>query len=371
MFDRLPEYPWLQLKPYLAKAAEHAQGAIDLSVGSPVDPTPQVIQDALVNSSNAPGYPSTAGSLEFREAVVDWFARRRNVSGLSADSVMPTIGSKELISWLPLMLGLGAGDVVVQPEAAYTAYAVGAALAGAECISEDDPEKWPANAKLIWLNSPGNPDGRVLDAEFMAKAVKRARELGALLASDECYAELGWSGRWETEVIPSILDPRVIGNDLSGVLCVYSLSKQSNLAGYRAAFAVGAPELIKSLVNLRMHSGMITPLPVQKAMIAALGDNTHVQHEKELYRARRNVLLEAVRAYGFEVEHSEAGLYLWATLGKPCFDTVAEMAELGIVVVPGSFYGDSTSKYVRFSITATDDKIAEAAKRLHAASNLK
>ena len=371
MFDRLPDYPWLSLTPYSAKAAEHAGGAVDLSIGSPVDPTPQIIQDALNHASNAPGYPTTAGSLEFRQAVVDWFERRRGVAGLAPDNVMPTIGSKELISWLPLLLGLGPGDVVVQPEAAYTAYAVGAALCGAECISEDNPDNWPANTKLVWLNSPGNPDGRVLDVDQLKRALERTRELGALLASDECYAELGWDGKWQSEIIPSILDPRVIEGDLDGVLCVYSLSKQSNLAGYRAAFAVGSVEIIKGLVNLRMHAGMISPWPVQVAMVAALNNDEHVAQEKELYRGRRTVLLNAVRAYGFEVEHSEAGLYLWATLGEDCWKTVSRMAEIGIVVVPGTFYGEQNDKYVRFSITATDAKIDEAAKRLLEAANLK
>lgn len=371
MFDRLPEYPWLQLKPYSAKAAQHPAGAIDLSIGSPVDPTPKVIQEALVEASNAPGYPTTAGSIEFRQIVADWFARRRGVSGLKPENIMPTIGSKELISWLPLLLGLGPGDVVVQPEAAYTAYAVGAALCGAECISEDDPAKWPANTKLVWLNSPGNPDGRVLDVDELKVALARTRELGALLASDECYAELGWDGKWETELIPSILDPRVIEGNLDGVLCVYSLSKQSNLAGYRAAFAAGAEDLIKGLVNLRMHAGMMSPWPVQQAMVAALSNDEHVAHEKELYRSRRSTLLSAVRAYGFKVEHSEAGLYLWATLDEDCWQTVSRMAEIGIVVVPGTFYGEQNDRYVRFSVTATDAKIAEAAKRLHEAANLK
>lgn len=371
MFDRLPDYPWLQLKPYSAKAAEYPQGAVDLSIGSPVDATPEVIQKALIDASNAPGYPTTAGSLEFREAVVNWFERRRGVTGLTEKNVMPTIGSKELISWLPLLLGLGPGDVVVQPEAAYTAYAVGAALCGAECISEDDPAKWPANTKLVWINSPGNPDGRVLDVDELRAALRRARELGALLASDECYAELGWDGKWESEIIPSILDPRVIEGNLSGVLCVYSLSKQSNLAGYRAAFAVGEESLVKAIVNLRMHAGMMSPWPVQKAMVAALNDDEHVAKEKELYRHRRATLLEAMRAYGFEVEHSEAGLYLWATLGEDCWKTVSRMAEIGIVVVPGTFYGEQNDKFVRFSVTATDAKIAEASKRLHQAANLK
>jgi succinyldiaminopimelate transaminase len=277
---------------------------------------------------------------------------------------MPTIGSKELISWLPTFLGLGPGDVVVQPKVAYTAYAVGAALSGATLVSEDNPDNWPENTKLIWINSPGNPDGKVLDVAGFAKAVARARELGALLASDECYAELGWSDPWDKETIPSVLDPRVCGDSHDGILCVYSLSKQSNMAGYRAAFAVGAKELIRDLVNLRMHTGMIMPLPTQQAVIAALADSTHVAAEKEIYSKRRATLLAAVTSYGFEVTDSEAGLYLWATLGQDCWGTVDQMAALGIVVVPGSFYGEHATKHVRFSLTATDGDISQAALRL-------
>ena len=362
MFDRLPEYPWQKLKPYQAIAEKHANGMVDLSVGSPVDPTPKIIQDAIRDSTNAPGYPSTGGSLEFRTAVAEWFGRRRGVE-LTADQVMPTIGSKEFISFLPLMLGLGKGDVVVQPSVAYTAYVVGAALCGAEIISEDDPAKWPENTKLIWINSPGNPDGRVLDVAEMKAAVVRARELGAVLASDECYAELGW-GQWADTRIPSVLDPRVCEGSYENLLAIYSLSKQSNLAGYRAAFAAGPEALIKGLVNIRMHSGLIMPAPVQKAVIAALGDEEHVSVEREIYRNRREVLLEAVKAYGFEIAESQAGLYLWATLGEDCWVTVKRMADLGILVVPGEFYEAGGSKYVRFSITATDEKISEGAARL-------
>ena len=313
MFTGLPDYPWKSLKPYSEKAAQHQDGAIDLSVGSPIDPTPDSVQLALKKFSNSPGYPSTAGTAEFRKAVVEWFARRRQVPGLDPDQVMPSIGSKELISWLPTFLGIGPGDVVVQPKVAYTAYAVGAALSRATLVSEDDPEKWPTNTKLIWINSPGNPDGKVLDVAGFGKAVARARELGALLASDECYAELGWSAPWDKEVIPSVLDPRVCGDSHDGILCLYSLSKQSNMAGYRAAFAVGSKDLIRDLVNLRMHTGMIMPFPTQQAVIAALGDSTHVATEKAIYSKRRETLLAAVTAYGFEVTDSEAGLYLWAT----------------------------------------------------------
>ena len=362
MFDRLPEYPWQKLKPFQAIAEKHANGMVDLSVGSPVDPTPKIIQDAIRDSTNAPGYPSTGGSLEFRTAVAEWFGRRRGVE-LTADQVMPTIGSKEFISFLPLMLGLGKGDVVVQPSVAYTAYVVGAALCGAEIVSEDDPAKWPENTKLIWINSPGNPDGRVLDVAEMKAAVLRARELGAVLASDECYAELGW-GQWAETRIPSVLDPRVCEGSYENLLAIYSLSKQSNLAGYRAAFAAGPEALIKGLVNIRMHSGLIMPAPVQKAVIAALGDEEHVAAERAIYQKRREVLIDAVKAYGFEIAESQAGLYLWATLGEDCWVTVKRMADLGILVVPGEFYEAGGSKYVRFSITATDEKISEGAARL-------
>ncbi|MEY4276409.1 MAG: hypothetical protein RIS26_872 [Actinomycetota bacterium] len=368
MFSGLPEYPWEKLKPYSAKAALHSGGAVDLSVGSPVDPTPEVVQKAIAQVSNAPGYPSTAGSQEFRETVAAWFERRRGVSGVTPDMVMPTIGSKELISFLPLFLGIGKGDVIIQPTVAYTAYVVGAALVGAEIISEDDPAKWPSNTKLVWLNSPGNPDGRVLSVAEMKAAVDRGREIGALVASDECYAELGW-GEWEGKTTPCILDPAICGDSTDDVLAVYSLSKQSNMAGYRAAFAAGSKDLVKGLVNLRMHSGLNTPALAQKAMVAALNDDSHVRVQKDIYRARRSELLDAVLAYGFEVAESSAGLYLWATLGEDCWKTVDRMADLGIVVVPGEFYTLGPSQYVRFSITATDSAITEGAKRLREAIN--
>ena len=365
MFDRLPEYPWEGLKPFAAKAAEHRDGLVDLSVGSPVDPTPKIIQDALNANSNAPGYPRTGGTPELKQAVVDWYARRHGVTGLSPEQVMPTIGSKELISWLPILLGIGPGDVIVQPKVAYTAYVVGAALAGAQIINEDDPAKWPANTKLIWINSPGNPDGRVLEVPEMKAAVDRARELGALLASDECYLEFGWD-EWEKKRVPTVLDPAICGGSYEGVLAVYSLSKQSNLAGYRAAFAVGEESLIKALVNLRMHSGLNTPQPVQRAMTVALGDDAHVAAEKAIYRARREVLLPAVKKFGFDVHDSKGGLYIWATLGEDCWKTVDRLAELGILVAPGGFYGESSKNFVRFALTATDERIAEGARRLEA-----
>ncbi|MGD8167818.1 succinyldiaminopimelate transaminase [Herbiconiux sp. P16] len=363
----LPDYPWDQMAPYAQAAKAHRDGIVDLSIGSPVDPTPPVVRDALAAATDAHSYPLTTGTPRLREAIVDWYARRRGVTGLTAENVLPTIGSKEFVAWLPFMLGLGEGDAVVHPRAAYPTYAMGAQIAGASSLASDDPAEWPSNTRLVWTNSPGNPDGSVLDVEALSAAVARARSLGAVIAGDECYAELGWDGRWASEPVPSILDPRVTGGDLTGVIGAYSLSKQSNLAGYRAAFAAGDAAIIARLVTVRKHAGMIPPAPVQAAMIAALGDDAHVAEQKSLYRARRAVLRPALERAGLRIDASEAGLYLWATEGRDGWETIAALASRGILAGPGHFYGDHYPQHVRFSLTATDERIAAAAARLDAA----
>jgi succinyldiaminopimelate transaminase len=354
------------MAPYAAAARRHPGGMVDLSIGSPVDPTPDILREALIRATDAHSYPQTAGTPELRQAIVAWFVRRRGVTGLTEAGVLPTIGSKELVAWLPFMLGLGDGDIVVHPRAAYPTYAVGATFAGATAIAADDPADWPVGTKLVWLNSPGNPDGAVLDTGQLSKAVARARELGAVLASDECYAELGWDGRWATEPVPSLLDNRVTGGDNTGLLAVYSLSKQSNLAGYRAAFVAGDETLVERLLVVRKHAGMIPPAPVQAVMVAALADDSHVAEQKELYRVRRAVLRPAVEAFGLRVDRSEAGLYLWATSGVDAWETIAQLAELGILAGPGHFYGAHYPQHIRLSLTATDERIQAAAARLSA-----
>lgn len=360
----LAEYPWDSVAPYAARARAHPDGIVDLSVGSPVDPTPAVVAEALARAADAHAYPQTIGTPALREAIAAWYARRRGVPGLGTENVLPTIGSKELVALLPLLLGLGAGDVVVHPRAAYPTYEVGAKLVGATPVAADDPAEWPDDANLVWLNSPGNPDGRVLDAAALRAAADRAREIGAVLASDECYAELGWDAPWDREPIPSVLDPRVSGGNLGGLLSVYSLSKQSNLAGYRAAFVAGDAELVARLLTARKHLGLMLPAPVQAAMAAALADDAHVEQQKALYRRRRDVLRPAIEAAGFRVDHSEAGLYVWATEGRDAWESLGRLADLGILAGPGHFYGAHFPEHVRFSLTATDERIDEAAARL-------
>lgn len=384
----LPDFPWDTLVPFAEKARAHPGGIVDLSVGTPIDPTPTVIREALAAASDSPGYPTTQGTLELREAVVDWFARRRGVRGLDPAAVLPTLGSKELVAWLPSLLGLGAGDVVVHPACAYPTYDVGARLAGAAPVAVDDvaglltlgagdagsARGEVADAvRLVWLNSPGNPDGRVLSVDELRAVVDAARAAAqrtgrrVVVASDECYAELAWDEPWVSAGVPSILDPRVTRGDLTGLLAVYSLSKQSNLAGYRSAFVAGDPALVAELLEVRRHAGMIVPGPVQAATAAGLRDDAHVAEQRERYRVRRAVLRSALEQAGYAVDGSHAGLYLWVRPeggGQDCWATVADLASLGILVAPGSFYGSAAAGHVRIALTASDERVREAAARL-------
>jgi succinyldiaminopimelate transaminase len=356
----LPDFPWDSLLPFRATAEAHPEGIVDLAIGSPIDPTPAVIRDALAAAGDAPGYPQTVGTAPLRQAIVDWFARRHRVE-LGLANVIPTIGSKEFIALLPLMLGFGKGDVVIVPSLAYPTYAVGAAVVGATALVSDDPDEWPTETKLIWLNSPGNPDGRVWDVEFLHRAVARARELGAVIANDECYTELNWVG---DEPTPSILDPQVVGDSRRLTLSVSSLSKSSNLAGYRAGFVAGCSDLIAEIVQARKHLGLNPPAPVQAAMVAALNDDAHVVEQRERYRGRRDRLRAAFEGAGFRVDESDAGLYLWVTRGDDAWAAIAALAEVGILGAPGTYYGDAGAQHVRIAITTTDERVDAAVTRL-------
>lgn len=358
--DRLPDFPWDKLEPYKATAAAHPDGIVDLSVGTPVDPVPELIQKALIDAADSPGYPTVWGTAELRDAIAGWCARRLGARDVTHRNVLPIVGSKELVAWLPTQLGLGPGDKVAYPRLAYPTYEVGARLARAEYVTYDDPtELDPTGLKLLWLNSPSNPTGRVLSKDELTRVVAWARGHGVLVASDECYLELGW----EAEPT-SVLHPDVCGGSYEGLVAVHSLSKRSNLAGYRAAFLAGDADVLGDLLQIRKHGGMMTSAPTQAAAVAALGDDAHVQEQRERYAARRTALREALLGHGFRIEHSEASLYLWATRDESCWDTVAHLASLGILVAPGDFYGEAGRDFVRVAMTATDERVAAAVARL-------
>jgi succinyldiaminopimelate transaminase len=359
---RLPVFPWDRLEPDKATAAAHPDGMVDLSVGTPVDPVPEVIRRALTAAADSPGYPQTYGTGALREAAAGYLREWHGVSGADPAHVLPLIGSKELVGWLPTLLGAGAGDQVGYPRLAYPTYEIGALVARAEPVTYDDPvaDLDPARLKLLWLNTPSNPTGRVLSAAELRRIVGWAREHGVLVASDECYIELGWDG---TEPV-SVLHPEVCGDSHEGLLAVHSLSKRSNFAGYRGAFVAGDPAVVAALLAVRKHTGMIVPAPVQAAMTAALGDRAHAVEQKERYARRRADLRAAFEGAGFRIEHSEASLYLWATRGQNCWETVGELAKRGILVAPGEFYGPAGERFVRIAFTAVDERVAAAVERL-------
>ncbi|MGV9300664.1 succinyldiaminopimelate transaminase [Amycolatopsis sp. NPDC003676] len=357
---RLPDFPWDSLAEVKARAQAHPGGIVDLSVGTPVDPVPDSIRAALASVSEIPGYPTTHGTPELREAAVAALRRRYGITGVEPDAVLPTIGSKEAVAWLPRLLGFGPGDVVVIPELAYPTYEVGALLAGAEVVRADGlTQLGPRRPAMIWLNSPSNPTGRVLGVDHLRKVVEWARDRGTVVVSDECYLSLGW----EAEPL-SVLHPSVHGGQTDGLLAVHSLSKSANLASYRAGFVAGDPALVKTLLEVRKHAGMIVPRPVQQAMVAALTDDEALAVQRERYRARRVVLRKALQDSGFEITYSEAGLYLWATRGESAQATVEWLAERGILVAPGTFYGPAGRDHVRVALTSTDERIEAAAERL-------
>ncbi len=358
---RLPDFPWDTIAGARDRARAHPDGICDLSVGTPVDPVPQLALDALAASASGwAGYPTVWGTPALREAIRGYLEGRWSSVPLGDANVLPVIGTKELVAHLPLQLGVGPGDTVVIPTTAYPTYEVGARIAGAEVLATDDPvEAAAARPRLIWINSPANPHGAILGADALRAWVDAARSVGAVLASDECYGEFGW----DAEPV-SVLHPDVCGGPPEGLIAAHSLSKRSNVAGYRAGFLAGCSSLLGELLEVRKHSGLMVPGPVQDAMVALLGDHDHVAEQRGRYLARRAVLKPALEAAGFRIDHSEGSLYLWATRGEDCRATVDWLAERGILAAPGDFYGAASGRHVRIALTASDERIAAAGSRL-------
>jgi len=360
----LPDFPWDTIAAARATAAEHPGGIVDLSVGTPVDPTPALAIRALSRAADSPGYPLTSGTAALREAIASYLMRRWGAEELSPEATLPVIGTKELVAWLPTLLGLGHDDLLVYPTMAYPTYLVGATIAGCRAVACDDLDQLgDARPALIWINSPSNPTGQILDPDALRYRVTWARDRGALIASDECYGEFGW----DAEPI-SVLHPSINGGRHDGLLAVQSLSKRSNLAGYRAGFIAGDQDVVADLLLIRKHAGMLVPRPVQEAMIDLLGDHDHVEQQRARYLTRRTMLCPALEAAGFRIEHSEGAIYLWITRNEDCHASVDFLARLGILVAPGDFYGAAASRHVRVALTATDERVAAAAARLRDAS---
>ena len=387
-----PVYPYERLNSLRAEAAKLPGGAIDCSVGTPCDPPPPQVVEALAASGTERGYPASIGSPAFREAAAAWVQRRFEV-GVDPDTeVAACIGTKEFVASLPryLKLRLPDRDTVLYPSVSYPSYAMGAALAGCRAvpvavddkfrIDVDSIERRDARRALcLWVNTPGNPAGALDD---LAAAAAWGRDNGVLVASDECYAEFTWDGPPRT----------ILEHGTEGVLAVHSLSKRSNMAGVRAGFYAGDVELVHYLRECRKHAGCMVPGPVQAAAVAAWSDQDHVDVQRALYQERLERLAAIVYLAGrigrfgnarFSIEDVHVspklpagGFYLW--VGVPGGDAWASADALarsaGLIVSPGEFYCEDldgvrpvdTGGHVRIAAVQPDERLELVERRLAA-----
>ena len=370
-----PPYPHDRLSELRAIADTVPGGVVDCSVGTPVDPMPEIARQALADAAAAAtGYPATIGSPAYRQAAAAWIGRRFGVS-VAPEAVVACIGTKELVASLPRLLALRdpARDTVLYPDIAYPTYEMGARLAGLRAVPVPLDERWlldltrvdeedAARALLVWVNEPGNPTGSTGGADHLRAVADWARSRGAIVASDECYAEFTYDAAGAPAPPATIL---AHGHDRA--LAVHSLSKRSNMAGLRAGFVAGDPALVSYLGEVRKHAGLMTPAPVQAAATAVLGDDVHVDEQRARYARRRAEALAALGAWGLVHDGGPSTFYLWlrsTAAGEDGWVLARRLAERGLLVAPGDLYGPGGAAHVRLALTQTDERLALALDRL-------
>ena len=355
-----PPYPYDRLDDLRRIADKLPGGAVDLSIGTPYDPPPDVVVEALGSSGAERGYPPSVGTPALRSAAARWLERRFGAM-VDPGHVAACVGTKELVAGIPqwLRLRTPSRDTVLYPEISYPSYAMGATLAGCRAVpyatlAGIDPED-AARALCLWVNSPGNPTGQLDD---LAAAADWGRDRGVPVLSDECYIEFTWQGPGRT----------IVSHGLDGVLAVHSLSKRSNLAGARIGFYAGDPDLVHYLSEVRKHAGLMVPGPVQAAAVAALDDDAHVDAQRERYRRRLALMGAVVAALDVDCPPPAGAFYLWVPApGGDAWALARRLAaEAGAVVSPGEFYGPAGAGHVRIAVVQPDDRIDLVARRLGA-----
>lgn len=355
-----PPYPYDRLDELKAGALARFDDLVDLSIGTPCDPPPKAVVDALAHSGAERGYPASIGSPAYRQAAAGWMERRLGVT-VPADALAACVGTKELVAGLPhwLRLRRPERDTVLYPAISYPTYAMGATLAGARAVPYTSLEAIDAadaeRALCLWVNVPANPTGELGD---LGAAARWGRARGVPVLSDECYIEFTWDGPPRT----------ILEHGLDGVLAVHSLSKRSNLAGARAGFYAGDPDLVHYLREVRKHAGFMVPGPVQAAAVAAWDDDQHVDDQRAVYRRRLEVLRAGLAHLGIDAPLPAGAFYLWAP--APDGDAWALTRLLldagGTLTAPGEFYGPAGSGFVRLAVVQPDARIELVAERLAA-----
>ncbi|MEX2269199.1 MAG: succinyldiaminopimelate transaminase [Acidimicrobiia bacterium] len=374
-----PPYPHDRRDDLRVAADAVPGGMVDCSIGTPVDPMPEVALRALTEAApDATGYPFTIGSLAYRQAAAGWVQRRFGAT-VGADMVMACIGTKELVAGLPRLLSLRdpSRDTVLYPGVSYPTYAMGAELAGLRAVPVPVDEGWRPDlsavdpddadrALLLWLNDPANPTGVTATPGEMQSSVAWADDRGVIVASDECYAEFTYDESGAPAAPVSALHATT-----DGVLALHSLSKRSNMAGLRAGFVAGDAALVAYLGEVRKHAGFMVPAPVQAAAAAALADDEHVEAQRARYAARRSRLLPALEAWGLVHDGGTSAFYLWlrAVNGdEDGWSIAARLAQTGALVAPGDLYGPPGARHVRLALSITDEQIDLTVQRLEGSS---
>ncbi|HJQ03402.1 MAG TPA: aminotransferase class I/II-fold pyridoxal phosphate-dependent enzyme [Jatrophihabitans sp.] len=354
-----PPYPYERLGALSALADKLDGGAVDLSIGTPCDPPPAEVIAALADADRARGYPPSIGTPGLRAAAADWIDRRLGASVDPDTELAACVGTKEFVASTPQYLKLRRPerDTVLYPAVSYPTYEMGAILAGLRAlpyhrladIAESDAER----ALCIWVNSPANPSGELLD---LAAAARWGREREVPVLSDECYAEFSYA-QGPTTILRE-------GNQ--GVLALHSLSKRDNFAGARIGFYAGDAELVHYLREVRKHAGLMPPGPVQNAAIVALSDDAHVEIQRARYLDRLKRLVQVLAALDIKAELPAGAFYLWfAAPGGDAWATARLLAEqAGIVASPGEFYGPDSTGYLRLAAVAPDERIELTARRV-------
>lgn len=360
-----PPYPYDRLDAYKAIADAHPGGAVDLSIGTPVDPPPAAVVAAMAGSDAERGYPPSIGTPALRDAVARWMQRRLGVT-VPAGDVAACIGTKEFVATLPQWLHLRTPDrdTVLYPEVAYPTYEMGAILAGCRPVPVRVDEHWRIDlssisqedadrALCLWVNTPGNPAGGLDDLDA---AAAWGRRHGVPVFSDECYVEFTWAGERRT----------ILRNGTEGVVAVHSLSKRSNFAGGRIGFYAGDHDLVEYLREVRKHVGMMVPGPVQAGAVVALDDDDHVEAQRRTYHARLELGRAVLGALGVDAPMPEGGFYLWVPApGGDAWALTERLArEAGALVSPGEFYGAAGAAHVRVALVQPDDRLRLMAERV-------
>jgi len=370
-----PIYPYLRLDALKQRATEAPGSLVDLSVGTPNDPVPEIVVEALAKAGpGAAGYPRAIGGPALREAAAGWMERSFGVS-VDPVQVVNVIGTKELVASLPHLLRLKdpSRDTVLYPAVSYPTYAMGAQLGGCRAapvplgdgwhldlaaISEEDAGR----ALLLWVNEPGNPTGSQSAAGPLEEAVAWAQARGIVVASDECYVEFNWDD--SGEVVPGAT---ALQAGVDGVLAVHSLSKRSNMAGYRCGFLAGDADLVAYIASVRTHAGMMVPGPIQAAATAAWNDDAHVEVQRARYAERRSYVRSRLADAGLADAGGPSSFYLWACSADPAEDgwaVTARLAETGTLVAAGDLYGDGGAPYVRIALVAPLERLELAFDRM-------